>query len=399
MPDHYDYLITGAGAAGLSLAYHLNQSGLTDKRILLLDRAPKTSNDRTWCFWEAQPGPFEPLVFRAWDCVGIYSPDFCARLDIRPYRYKMIRAVDFYHFMEDWLARQPNIARAWAEVVSVETAGDRALVRTRTGEIYRGAWAFNSIPLTQIAPQPAYHHLLQHFLGWVIHTTRPAFEPAVATLMDFRVAQSDDTRFVYVLPLDAQTALVEYTVFSPALLARDEYARPLARYISEQLGVADFAVQHEEFGVIPMTDAPFPSRSGARVYHIGTAGGDTKPSTGYTFQRIQRRTRHIAWSLKTTGVPPTDRSPASARHALLDSVLLNVLSRARLPGWRVFAELFARNPPQRVLRFLDEDTTLREDLLIMRSVDLPAFLAASVDVLRSRLFSATAARAGLSQAR
>ncbi len=389
----YDYLITGAGAAGLSLAYHLNQAGLSDKRILLIDRAPKTGNDRTWCFWEDRPGSFEALVFRAWDCIGVYSPDFCARLDIRPYRYKMIRAVDFYRFMDDWLAEQPNIARVWAEVVSVETIGEHAVVRTKSGEVYRGAWAFNSIPLIKVTPQPAYHHLLQHFLGWVIRTTQPAFEPEVATLMDFRVEQSGDTRFVYVLPFDAHTALVEYTVFSPALLTRDEYARPLAGYVNQQLGIADFEVQHEEFGVIPMTDAPFPSRSGARVYHIGTAGGDTKPSTGYTFRRIQRRTQRIAWSLRQSGAPPDDRQPTSARHALLDSTLLNVLSRGRLPGWRVFADLFARNPPQRVLRFLDEDTTLPEDLLIMSSVNLPAFLAATADVLRSRLSRANRRRA------
>jgi lycopene beta-cyclase len=73
--------------------------------------------------------------------------------------------------------------------------------------------------------------------------------------------------------------------------------------------------------------------------------------------------------------------------------LLNVLSRGRLPGWRVFADLFARNPPQRVLRFLDEDTTLPEDLLIMSSVNLPAFLAATADVLRGRLSRANRRRA------
>ena len=399
MPDHYDYLITGAGAAGLSLAYHLNRSGLTDKRILLLDRAPKTGNDRTWCFWETQPGPFESLVFRAWDCISIHSQDFTAKLEIRPYRYKMIRAADFYRFMEDWLMAQPNIERAWDEVVSVESDPDHAMVRTRGGRVYRGSWAFNSILFTPPAARPAYHFLLQHFLGWVIHAPRPVFEPAVATLMDFRVDQGSDTRFVYVLPLDAQTALVEYTVFSPALLVRDEYVRPLARYITEQLGVSNFEVQHEEFGVIPMTDIPFSGCYGPRVISIGTAGGDTKPSTGYTFQRIQRRTRRIAWSLKTTGVPPADRLLVSARHALLDSMLLNVLSRGRLPGWRVFVDLFARNPTQRVLRFLDEDTTLREDLLIMRSVNLPAFLAATADVLRSRLLGASLARFGPSRVR
>jgi len=385
MADQYDYLITGAGAAGLSLAYHLNQAGLNDKRILLIDRAPKAENDRTWCFWESQPGPFEAVVFRAWDRIGIYSPDFCARLDIQPYRYKMVRAVDFYRFMEDWLARQPNIERVWAEVIGVETVGDQAVAHTRTGETYRGAWAFNSIPLTSVAPRPGYHSLLQHFLGWVIRAPQPAFEPQIATLMDFRVAQDADTRFVYVLPLDAQTALVEYTVFSPALLTRDEYAQPLRGYISQQLRLADFEVQHEEFGVIPMTDAPFPICSGARVYHIGTAGGDTKPSTGYTFRRIQRRAQRIARSLEMSGKPPIDHSPASGRHKLLDSVLLNVLSRERMPGWRVFTDLFARNPPQRILRFLDEDTTLLEDLLVMGSVNLPVFLAATADVLRGRL--------------
>jgi len=62
-----------------------------------------------------------------------------------------------------------------------------------------------------------------------------------------------------------------------------------------------------------------------------------------------------------------------------------VLSRERMPGWRVFTDLFARNPPQRILRFLDEDTTLLEDLLVMGSVNLPVFLAATADVLRGRL--------------
>jgi lycopene beta-cyclase len=397
MPDCYDYLITGSGAAGLSLAYHLNQSGLTDKRILLLDRAPKTGNDRTWCFWEAQPGPFESLVFRVWDRISIYSHDFSAKLEIRPYRYKMIRSADFYRHMEDWLMAQPNIERAWDEVLSVESAADHAVARTRGGGVYRGSWAFNSILFTPPAAQPAYHFLLQHFLGWVIRAPRSAFEPAVATLMDFRVDQVGDTRFAYVLPFDAQTALVEYTVFSPALLAHDEYVRPLARYITAQLGIADFEVQHEEFGVIPMTDIPFSGCYGPRVINIGTAGGDTKPSTGYTFQRIQRRTRRIAWSLRTNGVPPPEPSPISTRHALLDSVLLNVLSHGRLPGWRVFVDLFARNPPQRVLRFLDEDTTLREDLHVMCSVDLRAFLVATADVLRRRLLSAISMRLRPSQ--
>jgi lycopene beta-cyclase len=396
MPSpRYDYLVTGAGAAGLSLVYHLNRAGLTDRRILLLDRAPKTGDDRTWCFWEAGVGAFEPIVFRSWERIAFYGEGFSGTWAIAPYRYKMIRSVDFYRFMSAWLDDQPNIERELAEVAHVESDGDEAVVRTRDGRVYRGAWAFNSILFDPPARQPDYHFLLQHFLGWVIRTPQRSFDPQVATLMDFRVAQFDDARFVYVLPLDEHSALVEYTVFSPALLPREEYGRHLASYIAEQLHIATFDVQHEEFGVIPMTDAPFPAGQGGRVINIGTAGGCTKPSTGYTFLRIQRRSQRIAQALKATGHPGAYDSPGRSRYALFDSVLLNVLESGRAQGRRVFTDLFSRNPPQRVLRFLDEDTTPAEDLRIMSSVDIPAFVGATADEGRRRLVRALGRRGRL----
>lgn len=380
----FDYIITGAGAAGLSLAYHLNQAGLSDKRILLLDRAPKTEDDRTWCFWEQGDNAFEPIVFHRWDRVAFHGERFSKILDLAPYRYKMIRGLDFYGFMRDWLRAQPNISQVFADVTRVESADDRATVHA-TGKLYRGNWAFNSIQFEPPSSQPNHHHLLQHFLGWVIQTPQRAFDPAVATLMDFRIDQADDTRFVYVLPFDAHTALVEFTVFSAELLPRAEYRRQLEHYIEQHLGIGEYEEQHEEFGVIPMTDAPFPSQLGQRVFNIGTAGGCTKPSTGYTFQRIQRQSRQIAQALRTTGQPTVGMSLPQQRYQLFDSVLLNVLDEGRDQGKRVFTDLFSRNPPQRVFKFLDEDTTLAEDLQIMSSVNIPAFLAATADALRRRV--------------
>jgi lycopene beta-cyclase len=380
-----DYIIAGAGAAGLSLVYYLNQVGLTDRRILLLDRAPKTANDRTWCFWEVGEGIFEPIVFRRWEHLAFHGEGFSTVLEIAPYRYKMIRGTDFYRFMDQWLDAQPNVARAYAEVTSVTSDGDEAIVRTRDGHTYRAAWAFNSILFDPPVRRTTYHYLLQHFLGWVIYTPARAFDPQIATLMDFRVDQASDTRFVYVLPLDAHTALVEYTVFSGELLPRAEYVRQLAGYINDRLRIADYEAQHEEFGVIPMTDAPFPARHGARVINIGTAGGCTKPSTGYTFQRIQRHARRIAQALKATGRPHVATPLLHRRYELFDSALLNVLDEGRERGRRVFTDLFARNPPQRVFRFLDEDTTLLEDLQVMSSVNIPVFMAATADALRRRL--------------
>jgi lycopene beta-cyclase len=49
----YDYIIVGAGAAGLMLANAMALDPFfSDKRILILDKDPKEANDRTWCFWE-----------------------------------------------------------------------------------------------------------------------------------------------------------------------------------------------------------------------------------------------------------------------------------------------------------------------------------------------------------
>jgi lycopene beta-cyclase len=373
----FDILITGAGAAGLSLAYHLNQAGLSDKRILLIDRAQKTANDRTWCFWEHGANPFESIVFRQWGRVAFHGHAFSKVLDLAPYRYKMIRGMDFYAFMSDWVKQQANITQVFADVVSVADIDGGAAASTADGRTFHGTWAFNSIQFNSPVPSgKRYHHLLQHFLGWVIQTPDRAFDPTTATLMDFRVDQFEDTRFVYVLPFDEHTALVEYTVFSRELLPRPEYVRQLECYIADHLRIANYEEQHEEFGVIPMTDAPYPAQHGSTVFNIGTAGGQTKPSTGYTFQRIQRQCQQIAHAIKTTGTPQTQTAISNKRYELFDSVLLNVLDEGRHQGKRVFTELFARNPPQRVFRFLDEDTSLLEDLQIMGSVNIPAFVAA-----------------------
>ena len=60
----YDYIIAGSGCAGLSLLHKILQTpSLQNKSILVIDKDQKKSNDRTWCFWEKNPGPFESIVY------------------------------------------------------------------------------------------------------------------------------------------------------------------------------------------------------------------------------------------------------------------------------------------------------------------------------------------------
>ncbi|MBD0377032.1 MAG: lycopene cyclase, partial [Flavisolibacter sp.] len=106
----YDYIITGAGCAGLSLAMHLVHSNkFGQKKILIVDKDAKNKHDRTWCFWEKEEGLFQPIVFKQWNCLNFFSDSFSKPLNIHPYQYKLIRGIDFYTHCIKTLKEQPNI--------------------------------------------------------------------------------------------------------------------------------------------------------------------------------------------------------------------------------------------------------------------------------------------------
>ena len=111
---------------------------------------------------------------------------------------------------------------------------------------------------------------------------------------DFRTAQPGVMRFHYVLPRTPRRALVEFTLFSADLLPAAAYTTELRRYLHQEMGLtaADYRIVGEESGVIPMTDHPLGTRppGSQRIVRIGSAGGASKASTGFTFQRIQQRT-------------------------------------------------------------------------------------------------------------
>src|SRR5688572_6272397 len=90
--NSYDFIICGAGCAGLSLLMRMLRSGkFSDKKILLIDKEAKTKNDRTWCFWETGAGFFEEVVCKKWDTISFLSNDYSSSFTIDPYHYKMIR--------------------------------------------------------------------------------------------------------------------------------------------------------------------------------------------------------------------------------------------------------------------------------------------------------------------
>ena len=380
---HYDFILAGGGAAGLSLADHLMEAGLAPGGILILEPASKSQNDRTWCFWEKNAGPYEHVVHHSWDKIGLYSPQWSQDLDIAPYRYKMIRSHDFYADVRNRLTNRAEVHWCSEKMLHYEERTEVVQVTDGSGKQHQAKWMVNSIPPPKSWLSTGKHTLLQHFLGWVIETRDAAFDPGKMVFMDFRIPQHGQTRFCYVLPISPNQALVEFTVFSPALLARADYTYELKAYLQKRYQLSDYHIAHEEFGVIPMTDAYFPAREGGRVLNIGTRGGQTKPSTGYTFRRIQNRCQEVIQSLRTKHHPFALKPAQPSRFSFYDRVLLEALWSQRVEGSTFFTRLFQYNPPQRVLKFLDEQTHPFEESGILMSAPWMPFIRASMQVLQN----------------
>jgi len=373
----YDYIISGAGAAGLSLLMRLMQHKAFDhKKILVVDKDLKDQNDHTWCFWESQPGLFEPVVFHKWQQVHFFSNHYSSLINLHPYYYKFIRSKDFYKYVLQEAEKHPNIIFKYGNIEAAGNEGNKSLIII-DGERYTADYVFNSILFQKPAIPSNKYYLLQHFKGFLIETKEPVFNPAEATLMDFRVSQQQGTTFVYVLPVSQNRALVEYTLFTRQLLTESEYNAGLHQYISSFLDIKDYTIEEQEFGVIPMTNMKFVKSIG-RVINIGTAGGQTKGSTGYTFQFIQKHSEKLVSELLQYGYPKNEETFTEKRFKLYDSTLLNVLTKNKIPGDRIFSDLFKKNPVDRILRFLDNETTLEDEINLMGTLPRSEFMKAAL---------------------
>ncbi|MER8115986.1 lycopene cyclase family protein [Streptomyces sp. NPDC094031] len=388
MPDT-DVAVVGAGAAGLSLAHRLagGVPGLRTPSVVLVDAPPGPLRPppRTWCYWTAGPGRFDAAVRAEWQRLRV-RPRTGAPVeeDIAPLRYRMIRSDDFERLVHRDLDRSPNVRRLEATVETVEDVRGGVHVHLRDpggrAHVLSARFVFDSRPPGSLPA--ARTTLLQHFHGWFVRTARPVFDPSAVELMDFRTPQPEHgLSFGYVLPTGPCEALVEYTEFSRRSLTPDRYEAAVGHYADEVLRLGERLVLATETGLIPMTDAPVPRQTGARVFRIGAAGGATRPATGYTFAGLQRQTRAVADALRR-GRWPMPPAAHSARSRAMDAVLLRALDSGRADGPQLFSRLFARVPMARLLRFLDGDTRLHEDLAIGLHAPVGPMLRSALELPR-----------------
>ncbi|NBL65029.1 lycopene cyclase [Flavobacterium sp. NST-5] len=371
---NYDYIFAGNGlAALLTLREMVVSNQFLDKTILIIDPDEKKINDKTWCFWEKPNGDFDSVVSKKWDKALFANKYFSRVFNMKPYEYKQIESLDFYNDMLKILRTQKNITFLKTQVADFQDKNTHVEVQTQEGN-FSCKKLFNSIlKPKEILSQDKYPLLQQHFIGWKIKTNKPAFDPEIATFMDFSVAQKGNTRFMYVLPVSPHEALLEYTLFSPHLLPEKEYEDEIVNYLQSK-NITGYEVISKEQGNIPMTCYPFWKKNTKNVVNIGSAGGWTKASTGYTFRNSAKKSKKLIQFLLQKNDFRTYYS--TNKFWFYDLLLLDILHHKNHLGNTIFSSMFKTAKPEKIFKFLDEETNIIEDLYVIWQCPKKPFLIA-----------------------
>jgi hypothetical protein len=199
--------------------------------------------------------------------------------------------------------------------------------------------------------------------------------------MDFNVEQLGSTQFMYVLPLGEGKTLVELTRFGLEHITENEAKKILDIYITQRFGT--YEILNIETGCIPMSTADISFEALPGVIPIGGRAGAVKPSTGYAFKNMFHHADRLADSLKKNIAPVVIHE--SSRFRFYDRLLLLILTRQPSQGKLIFEALFKKNETKNVLKFLDEKTTLIQDIRIFLTLPIKPFLKAVGFVVSSRI--------------
>jgi lycopene beta-cyclase len=365
--ERFDYIICGGGASGLLLSNALlSDKHFNDKKILIIEKDSKTDNDKTFGFWNDKESVLDNIVFKEWEYAEFRDSNSHNSFLLSPYKYKMIKSNEFYLSIGDKISKASNFTYLNSTVNEIDKVNNT--VKTDDGE-FSSTIIFSSI-YNEVSFKK-YPLLKQHFIGWTIETKDESFDNNKITFMDFSVDQKDEIRFMYILPFSKNKALIEYTLFSGDIISDDEYEKEIKAYLKKR-NILNYSIVEKEKGMIPMTCYPFFENNTDTYFQIGTAGGWSKPSTGYTIKNSIEKIDIIINSLKQN--KPLSKIRFKNRFWYYDLLFLDVLIASKGKGSQVFSDLFKNNDPIKIFKFLDEKTSVMEELSIFLSVDIKTFV-------------------------
>ncbi len=378
IPQAYDYIFCGLGASAslLILALH-HKNLLANKKVLLIDQALKNKKDKTFCFWAHHDEPIalqlKPLISKSWNEVEISNAH---ATNISPQAYYHVDSIHLYEQVQV-LAATYQWDKITGEVNTVSNDGISPFLLLNQSK-FSAQTIFDSRTPRPLPLQKDQTHIHQSFVGWMIETTEEVINPDLFKFMDFEIDQQDYTQFVYVLPFSNTKALVELTRFGDTLIKEQEAEEILAPYIQNAFG--SYKKIDLEIGCIPMSNGAVENASAEGIVNLGARNYHIKPSTGYAFKNMFYHALNLAETLAQNGdasaLNHTHAKVFSTRFAFYDGLLLHILQHRPSQGKPIFTSLLRKVPIQKTLKFLDEQTSLAEEVSIFYQLPWTPFLKA-----------------------
>jgi len=373
---HFDYIIIGAGVAGLQLALGLlSDSFFETKRILILDSHSKNKNDKTFSFWEEGKGKWESILHKEWNTAKCVSPTGKQlEFNFGNYTYKTIRSIAFYNEAFLRIENYPNVSFYQEKVLAVKNYATKVEVGTNK-QVYTASKIFDSriaISLEEIKKKSTYVN--QSFLGYEVEMSTDVFSVNQCTMMDYSHQWKGSTSFIYILPYSKRKALIEYTFFAPFTPTKTIFQTQLENYISKKFKGISYNTLEIEYGEIPMTDYDFSKFNTPNIIKIGTAGGWVKPSSGYSFKATETYVSQIIAGLKKNKLA-VDKPK---RFKFYDRLLLSILKHDNKIGGKLFFEMYKRPNINLLFKFLDEKTSFLEEIKLILQLPYMPFIKALV---------------------
>jgi len=341
----FDYTILGGGCAGLSLAYELEtHNKLKEKTLAIIEPRLEYKKDKTWSFWKTTEHHFEDCVKKSWKNFSINVATKTKFVKCNEFPYQSIDSGLFYQKIITTLKKNKNI-------YFYKNISDISLNNT---------FIFNSVSSLNSKTDCVW----QHFMGIEIETTKNTFDEEMMNLMDFNCEQRDSVHFFYTLPYNKKTALIETTWLSKmnnnSLM---DYEDQLKDYIKNHLNIKNYKINYTEQGAIPLFKLSNVSEK--NTMNIGTAGGMTRLSTGYTFLNIQDHSKFIR--KKIENINNVKKYHIKKKYHFLDKIFLKVLNSHPKKMPNIFFKMF-NCPPDNVIKFLSNKSNILQDLSIILSM-------------------------------
>jgi len=372
--DTYDFLFIGLGASNsLILLSLIKNKQLQGKKIGIIEPEHKNINDKTFCFW-AKPTDdividLKPIISYQYKKVKLVNKE--QDIESQPYHY--IKSLDLYsHTLEALKPYQIDIFRDAA--FEFHTENNIQCINTKSGNVYKTKFALDSRPpsLEKLPYQDIYLH--QSFYGLHIKCDGNKFNKDSFEMMNFNIEQSNYTQFVYTLPFSESEALVELTRFGKDKIEL-EYAKELLhKFITKEIG--NYSIIDIETGCIPMTSFRNNPNQNAGILHTGSGANLIKPSTGYGFKKMYEFGNLTAEVIEQNNLKSFHKTnlKSTNRFKFYDKLLLIILLYWPSEGKKIFTQLFTKKNISSVFLFLDEKTTLIQDVNIFVKLPILTFI-------------------------